>query len=171
MNGKRITALLGAVAVLFALMGCSAVSLGQTKTELYASGGMEIVLPKGFTEHTVDGYTVCYGSPTATVFALREAFSLADGVEDMTVREYADLVYLAYAARSPSPITEEDGLPLMEYTHYEESRGKNFVCLNAMYKAEDAFWIIEFMCAEADYEEYRPQFIEWAKSVKFVPAE
>ena len=171
MIGKRWSIPAVVLAVMLCLSGCSSVVLEQEKTALFTSGGMEIVLPDTFREQSADGYTVCYGSPTVTVFALREAFSLADGVEDMTVREYADLVYLAYAARSPSPITEEDGLPLMEYTHYEESRGKNFVCLNAMYKAEDAFWIIEFVCAEADYEEYRPQFIEWAKSVKFVPAE
>lgn len=171
MNGKRITALLGAVAVLFALMGCSAVSLGQTKTELYASGGMEIVLPKGFTEHTVDGYTVCYDSASAEVFALREPFSLAEGVEDMTVDEYADLVRTANVDKSPSSITVEEGFPMMEYTYYVESHEEDFVYLSVMYKAQDAFWTLQFVCSAEDYEEYRPQFIEWAKSVKFVPAE
>ena len=171
MNGIRRTALALAFVMFFCLTGCSAVSLGQEKTALFASSGMEIVLPATFAEQNVEGYTVCYGSPAATVFALREAFSLAEGLEDMSVRDYAHLVYLANAVKSPSEITWEEGLPLMEYTYHVESAGKDYVYLCAMYKAEDAFWTVQFVCTEEDYEEYRPQFITWAKSVKFVPAE
>lgn len=171
MSGKRRAALVLILAMLLSLTGCSAVSVEQDKTELFVSSGMEMVLPAYFEEHDVDGYTVCYASPTATVFALREDFSLAEGVEAMTVQEYAELVYLANAAKSPSAITEEEGFPLMEYTYRVETSGKDYVYLSAMYKANDAFWTVQFVCAEADYEEYRPQFITWAKSVKFISAE
>ena len=170
MNGKRM-ALAFILAMLMCLSGCSAVMLNQEKTELFVSDGMEIVLPAHFEKHNAEGYTVCYATPTVTVLALREAFSLAEGLETMTVREYADLVYLANAVKNPSPITEEEGFPLMEYTYRVETVGVDFVYLSVMYKADDAFWTVQFACPEENYEEYRPQFITWAKSVKFVSAE
>ena len=170
MNGKRMV-LAFLLSILMCLSGCSAVSLDTNQTELYASDGMEIVLPSDFDKHTVEGYTVCYATPTVTVLALREAFSLAEGLESMTVREYADLVYLANADKSPSPVTEEEGFPMMEYTYRVEPVGVDFVYMSVMYKAEDAFWTVQFACPEENYEEYRPQFITWAKSVKFVSAE
>ena len=171
MIGKRWSILALVLAIMLCLSGCSAVSLEQEKTALFTSGGMEIVLPDTFREQSADGHTVCYGSPTVTVFALREAFSLADGVEEMTVDEYADLVRMANVDKSPSSITVEEGFPMMEYTYYVESHEEDFVYLSVMYKAQDAFWTLQFVCSAEDYEEYRPQFIEWAKSVKFVPAE
>ena len=171
MIGKRWSVPALVLAIMLRLSGCSSVVLEQEKTALFTSGGMEIVLPDTFREQSADGHTVCYGSPTVTVFALREAFSLADGVEEMTVDEYADLVRTANVDKSPSSITVEEGFPMMEYTYYVESHEEDFVYLSVMYKAQDAFWTLQFVCSAEDYEEYRPQFIEWAKSVKFVPAE
>ena len=71
MIGKRWSIPALVLAIMLCLSGCSSVVLEQEKTALFTSGGMEIVLPKGFTEHTVDGYTVCYDSASAEVFALR----------------------------------------------------------------------------------------------------
>ena len=34
-----------------------------------------------------------------------------------------------------------------------------------MYKANDDFYMVQFVCEDAEYESYKPKFIEWAKTV------
>lgn len=34
-----------------------------------------------------------------------------------------------------------------------------------MYRAPEAFWLLQFACESDDYEVYRPYFVSWAQSV------
>ena len=175
---KKLLALLMAAVMLFALAGCAAEeitpppALGLLKMERasYIAAGMEIQLPTEFKLLEGTGYTVCYEASTAAVFALRESFDLAEGVADLTLAEYADLVRVANSSKSPSEVKEEDGLLLIEYTYFVETQNADYVYLTTMFKTSDAFWMIQFTCQKENYEAYRPHFIEWAKSVTFAPA-
>jgi hypothetical protein len=169
---RQIGAWLLLAVMLITMAGCGTeadVELGLLEMEktAYSREGMEIQLPEAFRELDVDGYTVCFETTTAAIFTLKEPFTLAEGVEKLSVREYADMVYAANAVKSPSAVTEEEGLVIMEYTFFVESEGTDFVYLTSMYKASDAFWMIQFTCKKENYAEYRPHFVEWAKSVTF----
>lgn len=173
---KQASAWLLLLSMIITLAGCAAeeitpptLGLLEMEKASYIAAGMEIQLPTEFRALEGTGYTVCYEASTAAVFALREGFDLAAGVEDLTLAEYADLVRVANTTKSPSEVKEEDGLMLIEYTFFVESQNADYVYLTTMFKTSDAFWMIQFTCQEENYETYRPHFIEWAKSVTFAP--
>ena len=175
---KQMSAWLFLLSMIFALAGCAAeeitppptLGLLEMESASYIASGMEIQLPTEFQALEGTGYTVCYEASTAAVFALRESFDLAEGVADLTLAEYADLVRVANASKSPSEVKEEEGLMLIEYTFFVESQNEDYVYLTTMFKTSDAFWMIQFACRAENYETYRPHFIKWAKSVTFAPA-
>ena len=142
----------------------------EMEKAIYFAEGMEIQLPEAFRQVDDTGYTVCYEADTAAIFALREPFTMAEGVENLTLMEYADMVCVANSSKSPSAVMEEEGLLLMEYTYFAESENAEYKYLTTMFKASDAFWMVQFTCRAENYEEYRPHFVEWAKSVTFAPA-
>lgn len=160
---KRFVALLLIAVSVLALASCGSVIDADAKD--FSGEGMTITLTEGFTETKMDGYTLCYDSKEIAVFALKESFSLAAGFGDYTLAEYADLVHTANAARNPGDITDIEGLTCMEYTF--DNNGTVYSYLSVMYKASDAFWLVQFTCKQADYEAFKPHMITWAKSVKF----
>lgn len=173
---KQASAWLLLLSMIFTLAGCAAedvtpptVGLLEMDKASYIAAGMEIQLPTEFRALEGTGYTVCYEASTAAVFGLREGFDLAEGVADLTLAEYADLVRVANSSKSPSEVKEEEGLMLIEYTFFVETQNADYVYLTTMFKTSDAFWMIQFTCQEENYEAYRPHFIEWAKSVTFAP--
>lgn len=141
--------------LLLSLTACS-------KVAVYQKGSMSITLPREFVELNPPDYTVCYNSEDVTIFVLREA------VKDMTLTEYAASVYEANAWLSPDPITIIDGLTVMEYSYKNQAAQATIRYFATMFESsDDSFWLIQFSCDQADYEQYRPQFIEWAKTVSF----
>ena len=45
-----------------------------------------------FVKTDIENYTIAYDSKNVAVFALKEAFALADGFQDYTLEQYGDLV-------------------------------------------------------------------------------
>lgn len=164
---KKVVSLLMTAVFLFALTGCSSKKIYEKEAKTFSASGMEIILTEGFKEADFEGYTACYDSSEVAIFTLKEEFSLAEGFEDLTLEEYSDLLYQANADYSPDPITEIEGIPCMEYTFLNEEEDVTFRYLTTLFKAPDAFWLIQFTCEEDCYEEYKPYFIDWAKTVTF----
>lgn len=159
---KKIVSVLLVVLLLFSLASCM-----EPSPKEFTSNGMSITLTNKFVETNVQGYTVCYDSSNAAVFALKEAFTLQAGLSDLSLDEYAQLVYQANSSKSPNPIATENGLTIMEYSFLNTEENQTYCYLATMFKADDAFWLVQFACKENAYEAQRPQFIEWAKSVTF----
>lgn len=166
---KKLIALMLTVLMLLTFAGCDT-SVLDAKEALFTKAGMEITLTEGFKETEMAGYTVCYDSSEVAVFVLKEEFSAAEGFGDYTLEEYAALVYQANADRSPDAVTTTDGLTTMEYVFENEEDGNTYKYFSTMFKGPDAFWLIQFSCFEENYDEYKPHFIEWAKSAKFTEA-
>ena len=68
--------------------------LNNSDPKEFTSHGMSIVLTEAFEQRSYDGYTVCYESNDAVVFALQEAFTLMPGLENYSLEEYGDLVFM-----------------------------------------------------------------------------
>jgi hypothetical protein len=96
---------------------------------------------------------------------LKEAFSLQEGLADLTVDEYAALVHQSNSEKSPTEISKENGLTSFEYSFLNTEENKIYRYFTVMYKGSDAFWTVQLACEESAYEEYKPYMIEWAKSV------
>ena len=162
---KKVLAITLVIVMLFSLASCMKSGLeGAEKT--YTCDNMSITLTDGFKETTYPGFTACYDSADVAVFCIKEPFSMAEGVEDLTLDEYADLTLKANATQNPT-LHEFDGIPMMKYTYHNEETGVTYAYISAMYKSGDAFWAIQFACAVDIYDENEATFIKWAKSVVF----
>ena len=131
----------------------------------FTTSGMTITLTDAFQEITMKGYTVCFDSSEVAVFGTRENFTTQGGFADITLENYAAMVYSNNATKSPGDVTKIDGLTTIEYAFLNEEENVTYCYFLSMYRGATAFWLVQFACKEAVYEEYRPHFIAWAKTV------
>lgn len=158
---KRV--LFAAAAIVLAVLTAAGCAVAD---KVYSDKGLSITLPGNFTKYQEEtGYDVCYETSKCAVFALKEGFDEAEGFGDMTLSEYTELVL--DANELDTPITEEDGFMYFEFEKDVEDSDEPFEYLACCYRAEDAFWLVQFSCAKSDYESYRPKMLEWAKTVTF----
>jgi hypothetical protein len=154
------------VGVMLCCSGCFRIKVYEASDKTFSTQGLTITLTSAFIETSgAKGYTACYDSPEVAVFALKESFDLQDGFGDLLAEEYAALVREANSDKNPSPVSDADGLLSIEYSFLNTVENKEFTYYTAMFKGEDAFWMVQFACESSLYEEYRPHFIKWAKTV------
>ena len=159
---KKFLSLLLFATLLLTFCACTSATPKQ-----FSAQGMTITLTSAFTETTQEGYTACYDSKDVAVFALKESFSLMQGMDKWSLQDYAELVLEANKDRAPQAIKEVEGLTTFEYTFLNEQLNKTYTYFCVMYKTSDAFWLVQFACLEGKYETLRPSFVEWAKTVSF----
>ena len=128
--------------------------------------GIAITLTDTFEEMTFDGYDFTYGTNDAVVFGFEEKFELTEGLEDYTVKEYAQ-EYIDYCELD-TKVKKHNDLVYFEQEDYGDDGVTKYCYMLVVYKTEDAFWGINFAVDEPNYEEYKPYFFEWAESVAFV---
>ncbi len=137
-----------------------------SKEKTFSSDGMTITLTDAFRETDIANQTVAYDSRKVAVFALKEAFSLADGFEDYTLDAYADLVQQNNGLTS-SVVKNTDGLKWFTYEYTNPDTKDTYQYVSFVFKTDDAFWLIQFATLEEDFEEYDAQIMEWAKTISF----
>lgn len=114
----------------------------------------ELYLPEGFEEQSGTGYTAVFDSEEVAVLVLEEKFDDI-GVE-LTLEEYLNLVR-DNANGSVSEIYDDGIL----YFIYENSEfGMNYIV--TAYEGDDSFWLVQFCCAEHNFNDYYEDFLEWA---------
>lgn len=160
---KRIIAVVLLFAVVLTFAGCG---VKDTKDKVFTCEEMSITLNEGYTETEMEGYTACFDSATVAVFIIKEEFSLMVGFEDYTLEQYADLVMQANSARTPER-ADTDELTCMKYSYFNSEENQNYIYLASLYKSDNAFWMVQFVCKEEDYAEHEAYFIERAKTVQF----
>ena len=166
-KGTRILivcAIIGAVAGFISGLGLVSNTPAEVKT--FSKSGMSITLTDEFTEKYIQGYTAIYESKHVAVFALEEHFTLLEGFEDYTLAEYADLVIQNNGLSSTSTKTEK-GLTLFEYDFKNPDTGLTYHYFSFVYKADDAFWMIQFSMEAKNTDAYENQIFDWARSVNF----
>lgn len=165
---KRTIALLLACLTLFTLASCNLLQElkpYEAEDKIFEKAGLTITLTEAFNEGSAEGYTACYESLFATVFVLKEPFDSFEGFEDYTIKDYERLILEANASKNPVS-SELEGMPVMEYAFYNEDVDVDYRYYAVMLKGADAFFMVQFACAEEYYEEFKPHFEEWAKSVE-----
>lgn len=132
----------------------------------FSSNGMNITLTDEFVKTNIENYTVAYDSKNVAVFALKEAFALADGLQDYTLEQYGNLV-LQNNNLSASKLQSLEGLTEFEYEFTNPDTKDTYKYFSFVYKADDAFWLVQFATLTKNVDEYSPKILEWAKTVSF----
>lgn len=125
--------------------------------------GLTITLTDAFSDLEVEGATGGYQSRDCALFLIKEPFDSLKNGEELTLEEYVERVKTKNGL--DVEIKTEENLTYFERTASVD--GDEFVYYSVMYRAPDAFWLLQFTCETKDYEEYRPYFVNWAKSVTF----
>ena len=148
----------------FILSGLSSSPTPQAAS--FSADSMSIILTDAFRETEAENYTVAYDSQDVAVFALKEPFSLADGIENYTIEQYGHLVIKNNGLDSAE--LETDGkLTGFRYEYTNPETNDTYQFFSYVYKADDAFWLIQFATLRENAEEYSQQISQWAESVTF----
>ena len=136
------------------------------EAKTFSTDGMQITLTDAFQKSNYAGFDVCYDSRDAAVFVLKESFTLMDGFENYTLTEYGQLVLDANGFDSSVQLKQTDGLTYFDYVA-KGSDNADYYHFCVVYKANDAFWLVEFAVRESNAEDMVDTLIQWAKSVTF----
>ncbi len=148
------------------LIGSGLFSNQKSEEKTFSSSGMNITLTEEFIEADIENYTIAYDSKDVAVFALKEAFTLVDGFENYTLEQYGNLVINANGLDS-AELKTVDGLTGFEYEFTNPETNDTYRYFAYVYKANDAFWLVQFATLNQNVETYNQQIIDWAKSVEF----
>lgn len=163
-KGKII--FIAALIVGFIIGLAAAMGSGEAKPKEFSHDGMTITLTDEFRKTEAEGFSACYESPEAAVLVIKESFDPAGGYGEYTVEDYGELV-LQNNTDISAEIQNDSGLTYFVYTAAVPETDDTYFHFAALYKSDDAFWIVEFAAPQENAESYAGQFAEWAKSVKF----
>ena len=137
----------------------------SSRPEEYSVSGMTITLDKDFETSDFEGYEAAFVSDEVLVLVTREGFSLAEGLEDLTRDEYADLVLVNNGV--DFELKYYGDVVFFEYEYLNSEDGAYYDYAICMYKGTDAFWLIQFATRAEDYADNRSDILKWASSVRF----
>lgn len=129
------------------------------KSKVFTGDRYQITLTEQFTEQKSEmGFDGYYTSYFGAVMIKIEPFTLEKGLENETVADYiGDVIQNNRTDARPE---ERDGLVFYRYKR-ESMCGWNFV-----FKGEKAFYLVQFLCREADESELEELFFSIAKTIK-----
>lgn len=159
---RRIVALILLALTIVFLSACNNIT-----EEVFTKDGFSITLTSEYREREFENYFVGYDSKNVLVTVIKEPFSALEGFEDYTLAQYADLMKQNCTKDNvtPSEITEADGVTYFEYSFFNKE-GTSYKYFTAMYKGDDAFWTVQFATTLSEYEGFKVQMLEFAKSVE-----
>ncbi len=159
---------LASVILLIAIIASVLVSCSGASEKTFTSEGLTITLTSSFKEASGTGYTVAFDSKDVAVFALKEPFSALAGLENYTLAEYTEIVRQNNSDKDNlTAIKTADALTWFEYTFNNTEVNKTYHYISYTFKANDAFWLVQFATVDSDIEALRPNIVTWAKSVSF----
>lgn len=132
----------------------------------FSSNGLTITLTTAFREENYISQAAAYSSKDVLVLAAKESFSSAEGIDDLTLHEYSELV-LEGNNIPLDDLDDYNGIPCFEYDAKEENLNQIVHYKAFMYKTEDAFWMIQFGVLQREQNKYIEKINEWAGSVHF----
>lgn len=148
----------------FAVAGFLANKAPKEKTFTYQE--MNITLTDQFVEQDNGENSRVLSAGETVVVILKEPFITMEGFGDLTLEEYGELV-LNVNGYDTDMLQKADGLVTFTY-EYEHPEEKVVIWYySVVYKADNAFWLIQFAAPKSKATDYRDQFITWAKTVQF----
>ena len=129
------------------------------KSKVFTGDGYQITLTEQFSEQKSEmGFDGYYTSYFGAVMIKIEPFTLKAGLENETVAEY--IAGVIKNNKTDAKPEEKDGLAFYRYTR-EGMCGWNFA-----FKGEKAFYLVQFLCREADAAEMEELFFSIAKTMR-----
>jgi len=138
----------------------------EPREKVFEESGLHITLTDAFRKESYPPYTVCFDSKDVAVFALREEFTLYEGLEDYSLKDYGEAVMLNNSL-DPKDLIEKDGLTYFTFDFVNTENSKTYAYYAFLYKTHDSFWMIQFATLKDSAEKLLPDFIQWAKSADF----
>ena len=132
----------------------------------FSSDGITLTLTDDFSAMDYDPFTATFASREVAVYALKEPFTLAEGMDSMTLDEYADIV-IQNNNLSPDCKQTTNGQIHMTYDFFNEEMNTTYRYRAYVYKSDDAFWLVQFVTKAADAQAYADRVASWAGSVTF----
>ena len=138
---------------------------GKEKEKTFSASNMTITLTDEFSKKDVVGYTAVFQSVDVLVFCIEEPFSLLDDLSSLTLREYANQI-IALNGVTGASLKTEDGLTYFEYEKQVDGT-QIYQYYTFVYKADIAFWIVQFAVSENKADKLRDDVFDWAQTVEF----
>ena len=149
------------------LCGVSAFKLITDERKTFTKDGMSITLTKSFHEEKNENYAFTYVSEDVAVLVSQVPFYLIESGKSRTLNDYAELIMRQNTQVHNVEHKHTDGLNYLEYQEYERRTEKTTCYLISLYKSEDSFWMVTFVCSEEYMQEHRAELIAYAQSVSF----
>ena len=163
---NRISCIFVCCILILSLAACnSSVNVFDSNDKMFSGNGIEITLTESFELEEIEGYTMGFDSENVCVFVLKENFSQSEGLSELSLAEYSQMVYRANTSKFPGDVYNERGLTCMEYSFYNQDEAINYKYLSVMMKGSAAFWLIQFCCDADSYDVYYDEFIERAQTI------
>lgn len=146
------------------LTGCA--FLEDEKT--YEVNGIKITMANDMVEKDLVSQTAYLEGDEVIFTALKESFTDLSQVgitEESALKDYANLILTGN--KLDSKVIEDDTNNVTYFTYEKEISGKDFYYLASVYKANDAFWLVNFACEKKNADEYKDKFLKWASTVEF----
>ena len=156
---KRMTVLLTLLLTVTTLFSCA---FGLDKK--FSKAGVTITLTNQFVEKEIVSQTAYYESTTMIVTVLKEEFTMLSGLENWTLKKYAETTISGNSLTAEVVETEN---PYVYFEYEKTVSGNDYKYLATCFKADDAFWLIQFGCFEKNYDKLRSDMFKYADSVTF----
>ena len=131
--------------------------------KVFTADEFEITLTTQFAEDYEDG-TYYFGSRDSSVAVTVFDFDEYAGIAQMSEREFLNLLKSNEIFSISAELKNLEGLLVVE-EQAESQAGDIRSSLTVFIKSDEAFYIFEFGCENEKYQEYRNQFIDWAKTI------
>lgn len=168
--GKKNTVIIIVCAILGGILGYTTttarLSAGSDDPKVFTVENLSITLTEQFRKTSVEGFTGAWQTGDVMALALQEKFTLAPGIEDYSLQQYAQLVLQANGQPEGS-LKQEGGLIWFEYDWTNTEVKETYHYFVYLYKSRDAFWLVQFATVAEDAAEYAGQIAQWAESVTF----
>lgn len=132
----------------------------------YSSKGFKITMADGLYEKDLVSATVYYEGEEAIVSALKEEFTLVEIIglsKESSLDEYVE----AIMTNNQADYTVKTDGDMRYFTYENTVSGKKYFYFSAVYKSDDAFWLVNFASDINNKSKYEPLFLKWAKTVEF----
>ena len=112
------------------------------------------------------GYDFICETEDILVTGAREPFSFFEEINVVTLEEYGDFILSINELRDLE-LKEDGDYIYFEYDRSFEESGRDVHYYICLYKADEAFWLVQFMTSTKDFAKYSSNIVEWANTVTF----
>lgn len=161
---KKIILIIVLVAVFIAsFVGAS--YFFKEKPKGFGDNEFSITLPDKFSLEELEGARVYLESDDALIIAYKDTFQELEALgitKDSSLNDYLELIIKNN--NYEYEVKEDDGLVYFEYE--EDVDDSNYYYFVLALKSDDAFWLVNFACLAQDKDEFKLDFMDWAKTIE-----